>query len=61
MALCRGKREKSVPKDCNSMVYRCRKCGNLGCDSTPYNPCTQQGFDRGQCLRCGSSAGKDPV
>ena len=57
MATCTGKR-KSANGTCHGQIYRCKKCGNAGCD---YNGCSNQAFKYDKCLKCSSSGQKDPV
>ena len=42
MASCPGKRGNST---CNGTLYRCKKCGNVGCDQSQLGKCTNQGFN----------------
>jgi len=39
---------------CSNKIYRCKKCGNIGCS---LNGCANQAFrggPGGPCLKCGS-------
>jgi hypothetical protein len=56
MASCPGKRDNHT---CNSTLYRCKKCGNVGCDQSQPGKCTNQGFRLGKCLKCGTSGQKE--
>lgn len=51
MASCPGKRGSST---CSGIVYRCKKCGNVGCDRGRAGECTSQGFKSGRCTKCGA-------
>lgn len=43
---------------CQAMLYRCEKCGNVGCEQQGGEPskggivCSNQAFKNGYCLRC---------
>ena len=37
---------------CNSTLYKCQKCGSVGCSSPS---CTNRSFKLDECMRCGSS------
>jgi len=52
MASCRGKRKSTAT--CNSAVYRCKQCANIGCDQVQTDECTNQGFWCGTCVKCGT-------
>lgn len=56
MPTCPGKVEK---RNCLKTLYRCKKCGNIGCDRSKLDECTNQAFRLGRCLRCGSSGKKE--
>jgi len=56
MPSCPGKRDNHT---CNSTLYRCKKCGNVGCDQSQPGKCTNQGFRSGKCLKCGTSGQKE--
>ena len=43
MATCPGKRVKNN-NPCNSSLYRCKKCGNVGCEQGDSSQCSNQGF-----------------
>lgn len=58
MAACPGKKIKSGTM-CNSTLYRCKKCGNVGCDQGSQATCSNQGFKTGKCLKCGISGQKE--
>jgi hypothetical protein len=40
---------------CNSNLYRCQKCGNVGCDHHAPGTCSNQGFRSGKCEKCGKN------
>jgi hypothetical protein len=52
MAVCSGKRKSGAT--CNSTVYRCDKCVNVGCDQVHAGECSNQGFRLSMCLKCGA-------
>jgi hypothetical protein len=56
MASCPGKRDNHT---CSSILYRCKKCGNVGCDQGTMGKCTNQGFQSGKCLKCGAIGQKE--
>lgn len=58
MAACPGKRIKTK-SSCNSTLYRCKKCGNVGCEQGDSTPCTNQAFRYGKCLKCGATGQKE--
>ena len=51
---CTGQRRQgrsAVP--CNSLVYRCEKCGAVGCRN---NDCSSQNFKPdGKCMECNAT------
>jgi hypothetical protein len=51
MAMCAGTRNG---RRCVLLLFRCKKCGNVGCHQTK-KVCTSQGFVGGKCMKCGSS------
>ena len=54
MAACPGKR---IPdnKSCLLPVYRCKKCGGVGCDpGGKVGSCTNQAFSLSKCVKCGT-------
>lgn len=52
LSICKGKRVKYNNSLCSKTLYRCKKCGNWGCDQTHQGECTNQGFVSGRCLKC---------
>jgi len=52
MASCIGKRKSAAT--CDSVVYRCLKCTNVGCDQGQAGGCSNQGFRFGTCVKCGT-------
>jgi len=46
---CQGKKHNSR---CGNTVYKCNKCGTVGCSN---NGCTNQNFDNGRCMKCGGT------
>jgi hypothetical protein len=58
MASCPGtKIKKNWP--CLTVLYRCKRCNNVGCDQAQVGECSNQGFRLGKCLRCGAQSQKD--
>lgn len=53
---CPGKRNGHV---CAGTIWKCKKCGAIGCEQFQIGSCTNQGFRVGKCLKCGHSAGKE--
>jgi len=57
MAQCPGKRGAQT---CNRILYRCKKCGNVGCESGKPSECGNQAFLTGsKCVKCGTSGQKE--
>jgi hypothetical protein len=49
---CSGRKDGGTC--CTSTVYKCKKCGSVGCAYGNTN-CSNKNFDViGQCLKCGS-------
>lgn len=59
MANCPGK--KRTGGICYGFVYRCKKCGSVGCEHYQDGECSNQGFKSGYCLRCGTLGQKEAV
>ncbi len=57
MASCPGK--KSNNQTCYQSLYRCKKCGNVGCDRNNIGECPNQAFNCGKCMRCGANGQKE--
>jgi hypothetical protein len=53
MTSCSGKRKKGG--SCNKILYRCKKCNNVGCDHVGTGECSNQAFNHGKCVKCGAS------
>lgn len=49
---CPGRRNNI---QCGMTLYRCKKCGNVGCAQAQRGKCTNQAFASSKCLRCGST------
>jgi len=49
---CNGtkKDSKGYKSRCGAILYRCSKCGAVGCKTTG---CENQRFNGGQCSKCG--------
>ena len=52
MASCPGKRRSTAI--CNSVVYRCENCTNVGCNQIDAGECSNQGFRSNARLMCGT-------
>ena len=60
MASCLGKRgTPSGTTKCGMMLYRCKKCGAVGCEQGTEGKCSNQTFKSGKCLKCGQVASKE--
>ena len=57
MAMCPGKRKNG--SNCSSTLFRCKKCGKVGCDQATPQTCSNQGFANGKCQQCGTSGQKE--
>ena len=55
MAMCPGSKGG---RKCNSTLYKCKTCGNVGCSQSTEGKCTNQAFKMSKCLKCGKSGGK---
>jgi len=56
MASCYGRRRLTVGDTlCAGPLYRCTKCGHVGCEKPKVGDCTNQTFAVGRCLRCGAN------
>ena len=60
MSQCPGRRT-TTNSQCAVMLYRCKKCGNVGCDQPRENHCSNQGFKNQRCESCGAYNQKEPV
>jgi hypothetical protein len=58
MASCPGERKNPV-RPCLSMLCRCKKCGNVGCDQSIVGACSNQAFRFGKCSKCGAQGQKE--
>lgn len=58
MASCPGRRTKRSGS-CLATLYRCKKCGNVGCEHIQAGECTNQGFRLTKCARCGTAGQKE--
>jgi len=63
MASCQGQRKmshtSSTATTCYNALYKCKKCGNVGCSQTSPGLCTSQGFSGDKCLKCGAQSSKE--
>lgn len=57
MPFCPGKKKNG--SKCMNQLYRCKKCGNVGCDRPSDGECSNQGFKVGKCLKCGATGQKE--
>lgn len=59
MSSCKGQRKGSGSSNdaCLRSLYKCKKCGNVGCEygAEGSSSCTNLGFKHGSCVKCGSS------
>lgn len=56
MALCPGK--KPDGRSCGTTLYRCKKCGNVGCAQN--KDCSNLAFkDGSKCTKCGAFSQKE--
>lgn len=53
MAVCQGQELPSKVR-CFGALYRCKKCGAVGCLQLRPGACTNQAFAAGKCTVCGS-------
>jgi len=44
---------------CMSTLYKCKKCGNVGCDQGQYGKCSNQAFQFGICSKCGANGQRE--
>ena len=70
---CPGKRDMNIslgfgghsapPRlgTCGSLVYKCKKCGSVGCDQLSDGKCTNQNFTSGKCMSCGAVGQKEMI
>ncbi|HWQ89177.1 MAG TPA: hypothetical protein VN374_04300 [Desulfitobacteriaceae bacterium] len=58
IAQCTG---EILGKPCRNHVYRCSVCGNYGCMQELIELCTEQGFNKDECLNCGATGSQIPV
>lgn len=59
MASCPGSRTDRNGSHCNGGLYRCKKCGNVGCDQGVKGRCSNQAFHNAKCLKCGAGGQKE--
>ena len=57
---CKGIRTASQ-SECDSPLYRCKDCGNLGCNQGPENACSHQAFRAARCRKCSKLGSQRPV
>ncbi len=57
MASCPG--TKDGKNKCYATLYRCKSCGNVGCDQSQHGKCDNQAFQSGKCNKCGKSGQKE--
>jgi len=56
MAGCTGKKDAHT---CGCLLFKCKKCGNVGCDQGQDDKCSNQAFKGGKCVRCGAIGQKE--
>jgi DNA-directed RNA polymerase subunit RPC12/RpoP len=56
MPACPGIKSSTNSKCGTYSIYRCKKCGHVGCAN---NGCTNQAFSSYQCLRCGAPSSRE--
>ncbi|MDD2716572.1 MAG: hypothetical protein PHW04_11840 [Candidatus Wallbacteria bacterium] len=47
---CPGKRDGHI---CGRTIYKCKYCGNIGCQKVDNRVCSSVQFQYSRCLRCG--------
>lgn len=53
MAVCQGRQK--TRNLCGMSLFRCKKCGSVGCKQPGDHQCTNQAFTgTGRCYKCGS-------
>lgn len=57
---CTGIR-KATQQECGSPVYRCKDCGNTGCNQGPLGACSHQAFRTARCNQCNKLGSQRPV
>jgi hypothetical protein len=59
MASCQGTRDRHY---CGAHLYRCKNCGNVGCQQNQAGTCIIQGFSGlGKCLACGETGTREAL
>ncbi len=62
MATCKGKRLENPHGYCGGTLYKCGKCGSVGCGTTVCGKgCSNNGFNAGMCQKCGASGQAKPI
>lgn len=56
MAKCNGK-FKSSSGGCGYDLYKCGKCGNVGCTNAGNGGCSNLGWKGNVCSKCGTNQG----
>lgn len=54
MSTCQG--NKGGTRHNGGLVYRCPKCGSIGCTASG---CTNQNFQSSRCMKCGKVGNPD--
>jgi hypothetical protein len=58
MATCPGKLKTGAK--CTAPLYKCKSCGNVGCQSPESHACSNRAFDAGsKCMKCGKAGQKE--
>jgi hypothetical protein len=62
MATCKGKRPENPNGHCGGTLYKCGKCGSVGCGTTVSGKgCSNNGFKTGTCQKCGTPGQAKPI
>ena len=58
--ICQGRLLRRIGT-CSAILFKCKKCGNTGCDRNQPGECDNQAFISGRCMVCGSSFNKQRI
>ena len=56
-----GGRVMANCKKCNATMYKCSKCGAIGCRGGHNGNCPNQTFEGNVCLQCGATNTAKPI
>jgi len=60
MSTCSGKLKTGAK--CTVPQYKCKSCGNIGCQSPEAHGCSNRAFDNGsKCLKCNKAGTKEKL